>query len=239
MRRHLAMDARVNNLNESPPFSHDEFQHGTAAAGERQTGGSPAPLETGRTAPARRPDRAALQVAVQVIPARFLIRRPPARNRTAPRAAPPLIVARYNAPHRPADGRFTTAMSPPMSMQPSQTAAVPARIHLDRERSLTIHWNDGRRSVYPLDYLRSHCPCASCREQRDRPRAVGLSLPILPQNHQSRAQAVTASLVGRYALQIVWADGHDTGIYDFRYLREIDPGAGDQADAPARGPSIT
>lgn len=124
-------------------------------------------------------------------------------------------------------------------MPSSETPVVPAKIHLDRERSLTIQWNDGRRSVYPLDHLRSACPCASCREQRERPKPPGLSLPILAQNHQSRAQAVTASLVGRYAIQIVWADGHDTGIYDFQYLRQIDPGGAAADDAATRGPAAT
>ena len=29
------------------------------------------------------------------------------------------------------------------------------------------------------------------------------------------------SLVGRYAINFRWSDGHDTGIYSFRYLREL------------------
>jgi DUF971 family protein len=36
------------------------------------------------------------------------------------------------------------------------------------------------------------------------------------------------SLVGRYALNFKWSDGHDSGIYSFRYLRELGQGA----DAP-------
>jgi len=30
-----------------------------------------------------------------------------------------------------------------------------------------------------------------------------------------------AELVGRYALQIYWNDGHSTGIYSFDYLRSL------------------
>jgi DUF971 family protein len=30
-----------------------------------------------------------------------------------------------------------------------------------------------------------------------------------------------AELVGRYALQIFWNDGHSTGIYSFDYLRSL------------------
>jgi DUF971 family protein len=29
------------------------------------------------------------------------------------------------------------------------------------------------------------------------------------------------SLVGRYAINFRWSDGHETGIYSFRYLREL------------------
>ena len=29
------------------------------------------------------------------------------------------------------------------------------------------------------------------------------------------------SIVGRYALNFRWSDGHETGIYSFRYLREL------------------
>jgi len=29
------------------------------------------------------------------------------------------------------------------------------------------------------------------------------------------------SIVGRYALNFRWNDGHETGIYSFRYLREL------------------
>ena len=32
--------------------------------------------------------------------------------------------------------------------------------------------------------------------------------------------------VGRYAIQIDWSDGHDTGIYPFARLRELDPANG-------------
>ena len=32
-----------------------------------------------------------------------------------------------------------------------------------------------------------------------------------------------ADLVGRYALQMYWSDGHSTGIYTFDYLRDLCP----------------
>lgn len=40
-----------------------------------------------------------------------------------------------------------------------------------------------------------------------------------------RRMSPSAELVGNYALRIAFSDGHRTGIYSWRYLREIDPGA--------------
>ena len=36
--------------------------------------------------------------------------------------------------------------------------------------------------------------------------------------------ATGAQLVGNYAVRIIFSDGHDTGLYSWDYLREIDPG---------------
>jgi len=48
-------------------------------------------------------------------------------------------------------------------------------------------------------------------------------LTILPGNFTEEIKVVDAQLVGNYALKIVWSDGHDSGIYSFRYLRDICP----------------
>ena len=102
-------------------------------------------------------------------------------------------------------------------------AVRPVDIHLDRQQSLTIRWADGHESRYPLPYLRRKRPCATCREAPPPKPQTGTSLTILPANIGRQAQATGAALVGHYAIQLQWADGHDTGIYDFRYLRAIDP----------------
>ncbi len=118
-----------------------------------------------------------------------------------------------------------------MSESPSPTpntsiddAAKPADLRLDRREGLFITWADGRKSHYSLEHLRKNCPCATCREERDakatRPPSQGLSLTILPANISKAVEFTDAKLVGRYAMQIVWGDGHSTGIYDFRLLRQ-------------------
>lgn len=103
----------------------------------------------------------------------------------------------------------------------------PANLNLDRREGLTIKWSDGRTSRFPLTLLRKACPCASCRTEREapKPQTASRSLTILPSNISQATEFTNAGLVGNYAIQIHWADGHNTGIYDFRYLRMIDPDA--------------
>ena len=101
----------------------------------------------------------------------------------------------------------------------------PADLNLDRKEGLRITWSDGLKSVFPLAFLRKNCPCATCRETHGpapAPPSSGLSLTILPANIDKATQFTDAHLVGNYAIQITWCDGHSTGIYDFRMLRMLD-----------------
>ncbi len=114
-----------------------------------------------------------------------------------------------------------------MSQTPADDRFRPVDLHLDRKEGLTIRWADGRTSRYGLAYLRQHCPCATCRTKREEesagPDRAPLSLTVLPANIDRAAAFADAKLRGNYAIQIIWADGHSTGIYDFRYLRAISP----------------
>ncbi len=99
------------------------------------------------------------------------------------------------------------------------------RLDLKRDEKLTIAWQDGVVSVYPLVLLRKMCPCAGCKGAREaeltRPKT---SLSVLPETFSGgNPTVVDAQLVGNYALRITWSDQHDTGIYSFQYLREIAP----------------
>ncbi len=103
------------------------------------------------------------------------------------------------------------------------TGAEPADIHVGRERrQVTIRWRDGHVSVYSFDLLRRECPCALCVDQRAQRQAPGaltlMSGPVLRVGDVGLAN-VTA--VGRYAINFVWSDGHDAGIYTLEHLREL------------------
>lgn len=95
------------------------------------------------------------------------------------------------------------------------------------EGVLIIDWEDGLRCEYPLPGLRAACPCASCQgghENMGKPGSPDmLEIPLI----DTRAtQLVDAQLVGNYALQLSWKDGHNFGIYRWEYLRQLCPQAG-------------
>src|SRR5438067_1465670 len=103
----------------------------------------------------------------------------------------------------------------------SSVRLASANLDLDR-KELTVQWGDGHVSAYPLAYLRKHCPCAGCRQQREQAQSGGLL--VLSSAALNAGDAIeTIAPVGRYGVQPVWADGHNTGIYTFEYLREICP----------------
>lgn len=100
---------------------------------------------------------------------------------------------------------------------------TPIRLNLKRDEMLQITWSTGQESTYPIAYLRSMCPCAGCRVVREETSKKKSLLNILPGNYAIPLTAVSAELVGNYALKIDWSDDHTTGIYSFEYLLEIRP----------------
>ena len=86
---------------------------------------------------------------------------------------------------------------------------------------LQIMWGDGHVSRYRTDYLREQCPCAWCKaEQQKDPRARDL---LQPKPTAAALASPGVEAVGRYAVSLIWGDGHSTGIYAFEYLRRICP----------------
>lgn len=102
---------------------------------------------------------------------------------------------------------------------------APTKLDLKKDRGLTIEWEDGQTSYYSIAYLRRMSPSADMRQLREE--MAKNPLTVLPNKGSSAGPltALSAELVGNYALKIAFSDGHDTGIYSWRYLREIDPEA--------------
>ena len=91
----------------------------------------------------------------------------------------------------------------------------PVNIEVDcKGGELRIAWADGHQSVYPLAYLRKHCPCAVCNEQRNNQDPLRVLKPDQAlATGELTPDRQPVELVGNYALQFFWKDGHQTGIY--------------------------
>ncbi len=101
---------------------------------------------------------------------------------------------------------------------------TPTNIEVDIEqREVRITWADGYRSTYTLDYLRKICPCAVCNEQRRNQDPLRILRPDQIVTKAELRSERPVEMVGNYALQFFWADGHNTGIYAFDFLRQQSP----------------
>ena len=97
----------------------------------------------------------------------------------------------------------------------------PVELHVERSKHLKIRWADGHESVIPLRDLRKACPCAPCAEARRDSETNPLAVKEPEHDVQAMTTVDSAALVGNYALQIRWKDGHDAGIYPFGLLRSL------------------
>jgi DUF971 family protein len=81
-----------------------------------------------------------------------------------------------------------------------------------------IAWNDGGETFLTLETLRRACPCAACGGEPD---VLGkIERPLV--SYDGRSFALRGwQIVGGYAWQPVWQDGHATGLYSFDFLRRL------------------
>ncbi len=110
------------------------------------------------------------------------------------------------------------------------TATTPAkvRVALTEGTGLEIVWKDGARSHWAFPTLRDACPCATCHEEREKAgRRPGEPRPVpravFPM-YTPPARPLEVLPVGRYALKFKWADGHESGIYSWDFLRRLHEG---------------
>jgi len=80
-----------------------------------------------------------------------------------------------------------------------------------------IVWDDGHESYYDGFDLRCACGCAKCVDELTGRKV--LRDDTVPRD----VRADEIHPVGNYGISIHWSDGHDTGIYTWRSLREACP----------------
>jgi DUF971 family protein len=94
----------------------------------------------------------------------------------------------------------------------AKSTPEPVEIAGDKEHgTVRIRWSDGVSTEYDMVGLRGWCPCAGCQGHEGRRSFVAVT----------EAELVGVEGVGRYAVRFLWADGHETGMYPYDYLREL------------------
>lgn len=101
----------------------------------------------------------------------------------------------------------------------SNEPPVPVDIKLrQKARLLEISFNDGSNFRLPCEYLRVFSPSAEVKAAADRGELV---------SGKSRVNITAIQPVGSYAVQLLFDDGHDTGVYSWKTLHEL----GEQQDS--------
>jgi ATP-binding protein involved in chromosome partitioning len=97
------------------------------------------------------------------------------------------------------------------------TSYIPTVIRRSDPRRIEIEWSDGGRTTYSPAQLRGLCPCAQCVNEISGKRMND------PASVPSELEQSGLHMIGNYAISMHFSDGHHTGIYTFKYLRENDP----------------
>jgi len=88
--------------------------------------------------------------------------------------------------------------------------------------SLSLTWDENNTSKISLNYLRDECPCAGCKGETVLLKTYK---PPKRENTSSNMFKIkNIKVIGGYAIQIFWKDGHNTGIYSWDYLKDLEKG---------------
>lgn len=94
----------------------------------------------------------------------------------------------------------------------SDTDIQVSRLHYhQRSRKLDVEFNNGETASFSAELLRVLSPSAEVRRH---------GKPVLVTNKKNVAISKVLP-VGHYAVKLVFDDGHDSGIYSWRYLHQL------------------
>ena len=82
-----------------------------------------------------------------------------------------------------------------------------------QKRTLEILFDNGDRFDLPWEYLRVFSPSAEVRSRVKQWQKLVL--------HKESVRITEIKPIGNYAIKIIFDDGHNTGIYDWRYLYDL------------------
>jgi DUF971 family protein len=91
---------------------------------------------------------------------------------------------------------------------------TPTEIKLRKQsRLLEVAFDDGARFELPLELLRVYSPSAEVKGHGPGQETLVLG------KQDVGIKAMEA--VGQYAIRLIFDDGHDTGLYSWKYLHEL------------------
>jgi DUF971 family protein len=93
---------------------------------------------------------------------------------------------------------------------------IPVQVKIVEKKTLFIKWKDESESTIDLIKLRMLCPCATCLTERERQ-----SKSYIPLLNENQLRVTNINQVGSYAIGISWKDGHNTGIYEYPFLKKL------------------
>jgi len=97
---------------------------------------------------------------------------------------------------------------------PAPETAIPLEIRLRRAaRVLQVSFEDGSRFELPFEYLRVYSPSAEVKGHGPGQETLVLG--------KEAVDVRAIEPVGQYAVKLVFDDGHDTGLYTWKYLYEL------------------
>ncbi|MCC6932879.1 MAG: DUF971 domain-containing protein [Deltaproteobacteria bacterium] len=92
-----------------------------------------------------------------------------------------------------------------------------------RGKGLDVSWSDGVEISYDAGLLRRHCPCADCAQEREQleHKKGKFSFNVIKASAAQSTDLRQVWAIGNYAFGMLWADGHQAGIYTYDQLREL------------------
>ena len=94
------------------------------------------------------------------------------------------------------------------------TRAWPSKLDFNSgQRALIVSYDDGSQHRIPFQTLRTESPSAEVQGHGPGQKKIVRG--------KENVGVTAANLVGRYAVQIVFDDGHDSGIFSWDYLKEL------------------
>lgn len=96
---------------------------------------------------------------------------------------------------------------------------------------VAILWNDGGEDYFPMERLRAASPSAENLGEAD---LFGNIRGGDPRKEFPGVRVADWDQVGNYAIRFKFTDGHNTGLYTYRYLRALADRMKQQAAQPER-----